>query len=71
MQAGQDRDRGAGIHCQDVRWRKVPAEIQVTMRDHIGYNTRIFGVRPVQVCFCCVYIADIGKALGAQQFLKS
>ena len=38
MQAAQNRDRGAGVHPQDERRRKVPAEIHLAMRDHIGKN---------------------------------
>jgi hypothetical protein len=68
MQAGQDRDRRTGIHPEDERWRKVPAEIHLAVRDHIGHSARFGSIGPAYMCLCFVYVADIGKALGAQQF---
>ena len=46
MQAAQDRDRCAGIHPHDQRRRKVPAEIHLAMRDHIGKSIRVGGIGP-------------------------
>ena len=38
MQAGQNLDRCAGIHPQYVGRRELPAEIHLTVCDHIGNN---------------------------------
>jgi hypothetical protein len=40
------------------------------MRDHIANTIRVGGIGPAHMCFRKLYIADFGKALGAQQFLK-
>ena len=71
MQAAQDHDRCTGIHPQDKTRRKAPAEIYFAMRNHIRINFRVGGVGPAHMGFRYVHIADIGKALGAQQFLKN
>src|SRR5262249_4240767 len=71
MQAAQRRDGGAGIHREDKIRRKVPAEIHLAMRDHTGNISRIFTVGPAYMRFCQLYIADIGKALDAQQLLNN
>jgi hypothetical protein len=68
MQAAQDSVRRTGIHRHDVRGCKFPAEIDFAMRYHVGNSARFRGVGPAQMCLCCLYIADIGKALGPQQF---
>ena len=67
MQTAQPRDWCAGIHRHDEVWCKIPAEIHIAVRDHAGNDTRIFSIGPAYMCFCRVYIADIGKALGSQQ----
>jgi hypothetical protein len=46
MQPSQDRDRCAAIFRQDVRGRKVPAEIHLAVRDHTGSDTRFFSIGP-------------------------
>jgi hypothetical protein len=44
MQTAQHRDRRAGIHRPDKIWRKVPSEIHLAMRNHIGSKTIIFSI---------------------------
>src|SRR5262249_29598960 len=71
MQAAQDGDRSARIHSEEVTWSKVPAEIYLAMRNHTRTNARIFSISPAYMCLCHVHIANIGKALGPQQFLNN
>ena len=70
MQAAQDRQRYAGIHTHDQRWRKLPAEIDFAMCNHIRNNIRFGGIGSTQMGFGGVDILDIGKTLGVQQFLE-
>ena len=71
MQAGQDCDRRAGINSEDESWRKVPAEIHLTVHDHIGKPIQFGSIGSAYTRFGQVHVVDIGKALGPQQFLKN
>jgi hypothetical protein len=54
--AGQDRDRFGGINRDDEGWREVRREVDLAAGERKGsYASGL-----------CFYIADIGKALGAQ-----
>src|SRR5690349_17695492 len=44
MQTAQDRERCAGIHPHDESWRKLPAEIDFAMRDHVRNKIRFSSI---------------------------
>jgi hypothetical protein len=71
MQTGQDRSQGTSIHSQDESRRKVSAEIYLALCDHIRKKIQFLSISPPEMCVGQLHIADIGKALSAQQFLKS
>jgi hypothetical protein len=71
MQSGQHCDRRAGIHSENERWRKVPAEIYFVVHDHIGKVVQFCSIGSAYMRVGHVHVANISKALGPQQFLKN